>query len=497
MFMRPLATGFAAIVSALALDGAATGGARAAETRPNVVVILADDLGYGDISAQGGPIPTPNIDALARSGVRFTNGYVTAAVCAPSRAGLLTGRAQTRFGFEFNPVGRDESVGPPKTEVMIPAIVRDQGYETGMVGKWHIGKSPGYHPLDRGFGSFYGVLDGGTSYFPDPGPGQDDEVAVTADLKSFNRNRMPVYRGREVVEAQGYLTERFTDEAVAFVSRKRQEPFFLYLAYTAPHTPLMAAESYLERFRNIDDPHHRVYAAMVSSLDDGVGRLLKTLEATGQRDNTLVVFLSDNGCPFYIRGACSNAPLSGHKALPWDGGIRVPFILSWPARLKPGVSERPVSSLDILPTVAKVAGAPGSETAEGLDLLAQIGSGNEARSARTLFWRMGPNHVVRTERWSLVVVNKSDTAEEPEGLVGRPVPDGVPATVSPLGQYSLLYDMRVDPGQTNDVAARHPSVVADLKRRFSAWDASNIAPMYTSRRQFSIEVNGRKVQLFN
>lgn len=497
MLMRPLAASLAAIVGALSLEALATGSAMAAETRPNVVVILADDLGYGDISAQGSRIPTPNIDALARSGVRFTNGYVTAAVCAPSRAGLLTGRAQTRFGFEFNPVGRDESVGPPRNEVMIPALVSDRGYETGMVGKWHIGKAAGYHPLDRGFGSFFGVLDGGTSYFPEPGPGPGDEVALTADLKSFSRNRMPVYRGREVVEAPGYLTERFTDEAVEFVSRKRNAPFFLYLAYTAPHTPLMAADTYLDRFRNIGDPHHRVYAAMVSSLDDGVGRLMKALEATSQRDNTLVVFLSDNGCPFYIRGACSNAPLSGHKALPWDGGIRVPFIMSWPARLRPSVSDHPVSSLDILPTIAAVAGAQTPKAAEGLDLIRLMGSGGSARAERTLFWRMGPNHVVRTNRWSLVVVNKSDTAEEPEGLVGRPVPDGVPATVSPLGQYTLLYDMQVDPGQTFDVAARHPEVVSDLKRRFAAWDASNIAPMYTSRRQFSIEVNGRKVQLFN
>jgi len=173
MLMRPLAASIAAIAGALSLEALATGSAMAAETRPNVVVILADDLGYGDISAQGSRIPTPNIDALARSGVRFTNGYVTAAVCAPSRAGLLTGRAQTRFGFEFNPVGRDESVGPPRNEVMIPALLRDNRYDTGIVGKWHLGKSPGYHPLDRGFGSFYGVLDGGTSYFPDPvsGPG--------------------------------------------------------------------------------------------------------------------------------------------------------------------------------------------------------------------------------------------------------------------------------------------------------------------------------------
>ncbi|WP_430418349.1 sulfatase-like hydrolase/transferase [Phenylobacterium sp.] len=490
MFTNPLAAGLAAFVGAFTLAAAPS-----SQARPNIVVILADDLGYGDISANGGRIPTPHIDALARSGVRFTNGYVTAAVCAPSRAGLLTGRSQTRFGFEFNPVGRDERVGPPTTEAMTPGILKSLGYSTGMVGKWHIGKAPGFHPLDRGFDSYYGVLDGGTTYLPHLGP--DDEAAITADYSSFSRTRFPIYRGREVVDTTGYLTDRLTEEAVDYVSRKGGNPFFLYLSYTAPHTPLMASKTYLDRFRHIQDPHHRVYAAMVSSLDDGVGRLIKALEDTGQRNNTMVVFLSDNGCPFYVRGACSNAPLTGHKALPWDGGIRVPFIVSWPDRLKPGTFDQPVSSLDILPTVVQAAGGRVAPEKEGVDLLPYLRATTKTRTDRTLFWRMGPNYVVRSQRWSLVVVNKSDTAEDPEGLVGRPVPDGVPAAVSPLGQYTLLYDMRADPGQKRDVSSRHPSVVAELKRRFSAWDAGNTPPMFTSRRQFSIEVNGRKVQLFN
>jgi arylsulfatase A-like enzyme len=495
MLNRRFTVGLAAITGAFTAGLGAPSEARAVDSRPNVIVIVADDLGYGDIGANGGRIPTPNIDALARSGVRFTNGYVTATVCAPSRAGLLTGRAQTRYGFEFNPVGRDERVGPPTTETMMPGILKSQGYATGMVGKWHVGKAAGFHPLDRGFDSYYGVLDGGTSFFPEVGP--DDEVAITADFAQFNRARLPIYRGREVIEAPGYLTDRFTDEAVQFVSQKRDRPFYLYLAHTAPHTPLMAPKVYLDRFKHIQDTHHRVYAAMVASLDDGVGRLLKALDETGQRGNTIVVFLSDNGCPFYVRGACSNAPLLGHKALPWDGGIRVPFLMSWPDRLRPARFDRPVSSMDVLPTVVRAAGATPTSDKEGVDLVPYLTGAKRNAPHAALFWRMGPNRVVRTDRWSLVVVNKSDTAEDPEGLVGRPVPDGVPAAVSPLGQYTLLYDMRTDPGQTQDLSSRHPNVVADLEQRFKAWDADNITPMFTSRRQFSIEVNGRKIQLFN
>ncbi|MFY7850222.1 MAG: sulfatase-like hydrolase/transferase, partial [Brevundimonas sp.] len=249
MLNRRFTVGLAAITGAFTAGLGAPSEARAVDSRPNVIVIVADDLGYGDIGANGGRIPTPNIDALARSGVRFTNGYVTAAVCAPSRAGLLTGRAQTRYGFEFNPVGRDERVGPPTTETMMPGILKSQGYATGMVGKWHVGKAAGFHPLDRGFDSYYGVLDGGTSFFPEVGP--DDEVAITADFAQFNRARLPIYRGREVIEAPGYLTDRFTDEAVQFVSQKRDRPFYLYLAHTAPHTPLMAPKVYLDRFRHI------------------------------------------------------------------------------------------------------------------------------------------------------------------------------------------------------------------------------------------------------
>ena len=469
--------------------------AQASARRPNVIVILADDLGYGDVGANGGKrVPTPNIDSLARTGIRFTDGYVTAAVCAPSRAGLLTGRHQSRFGFEFNPVGRNESLGPPLTETTIAQVMNRAGYSTGMVGKWHIGQAAGFHPMDRGFDEYFGVLAGATAYLPKLGA--SDEAAPTAGDDKLTRTNLPIYRGRDKVEAPGYLTHVFTDEAVAFVDRHAQQPFFLYLAYNAPHTPLQASAKYLDRFRSIQNPDRRVYSAMLSALDDGVGRLLAELDRKGLRDNTMVIFLSDNGCPNYIRGACTNGPLSGFKAYPWEGGIRVPYIVSWPGGLKPGVYRNPVSSLDILPTAAGLAGVKATG-AEGVNLLPYLRGRKGGLPNETLFWRMGPNHAVRAGRWKLLVVNKSDTVENINEVVGSPVPDGVKAEVSPLGQWRLLYDLNADPGEERDLAAQHPEIAKRLEAQFRDWNRKNVEPMFTSRRQFRSEVNGHKAQLYN
>lgn len=470
--------------------------AKRTDTRPNVIVILADDLGYGDLGAYGGKvIPTPNIDALARSGVRYTDAYATAAVCAPSRAGLLTGRHQSRFGFEFNPVGRDEQTGVPVNETSIAQVMKSAGYTTSMIGKWHTGQAPGFHPLDRGFDSFFGFLGGAASYYADPA-----ESAMQADTGAdgaMNRTRFPVIRDHQIIDQKGYLTDVFTDEAGKFIAANRDKPFFLYLAYNAPHTPLQAPKAYTDRFADIASPHQRLYAAMVSSLDDNIGRLRQTLRDEGLERDTVVILLSDNGCPNYIRGACSNAPLAGYKAFPWEGGVRVPFMISAPGRLPAGVvSNREVSTLDIMPTLARLSDAPKPVGAEGQDLLGKPAPKGKA-AERALFWRMGPNYAVRDGRWKLLVVNKSDTVQDMDNILGAPVPDGIKAEVSPLGQWVLLFDVAADPGEKHDLAARHPKVVARLSKAFSTWDKANIDPMFTSRRQFRSEVDGRKVQLFN
>jgi arylsulfatase A-like enzyme len=458
---------------------------------PNIIIILADDLGYGDVGAFGGTlVPTPNIDALARGGVRYTSGYATAAVCAPSRAGLLAGRHQSRFGFEFNPVGRDERTGLPPGETTFAEIARGAGYSTALFGKWHVGQAAGHHPLDQGFEHFVGLLGGATNYFPDGSSGI--ARAETGADSLTTRTRFPLYRNRGVIDPPGDLTDLLTEESVGFIRARRDRPFLLYLAHLAPHTPLQAAEADAARFAHIASPHQRIYAAMVAKLDASVGRVLGEVRRLGLERDTVVLFLSDNGCPNYVRGACSNAPLSGHKAFPWEGGIRVPFILSAPGRLAGGrIEARPVSSLDILPTIATLAGVAAPVGAEGRSLI------GPAPRERTLFWRMGPNFAVREGRWKLLVVNRSDTVDDLTNLLGSPVPDGIRAEVSPLGQWQLLFDLEADPAERNDVAARHPEVVARLRARFAAWNASNVDPTFTSRRQFRAEVNGRRVQLFN
>jgi arylsulfatase A-like enzyme len=464
--------------------------------RPNVIVILADDLGYGDLGAYGGTIPTPNIDALARSGVRFTDGYVTAAVCAPSRSALLSGRHQARFGFEFNPVGRDEQRGLPTNETTIAQVMKQAGYATGMIGKWHIGQAQGFHPLDRGFDSYFGVLGGATTYLSNLEPG--DLAPETGLDKAITRARLPIYRGRTVVDPPGYLTDVFTDEATAFIRENAGHPFFLYLAYNAPHTPLQATKAYLDRFPGEASPYRRTYEAMVSALDDGVGRVMAQLRASGLDRRTVVIFLSDNGCPNYVMGACSNAPLAGFKAFPWEGGVRTPFIISAPGRLPAGrVEKRMISSLDLMPTLADLAGVRPPAQAEGTDLMPYLTGRRSGQLHDILFWRMGPNHAVREGRWKLLVVNKADSVQSMDEVLGAPVPDGVKAEVSPLGQWVLLFDLEADPGERRDLAALHPEIVRRLQARFAEWDRSNVEPMFTSRRQFKSQVDGRKVQLFN
>lgn len=463
---------------------------------PNVIVILTDDLGYGDLGVYGGKlIPTPHIDALAASGVRFTDAYATAAVCAPSRASLMSGRHQARYGFEFNPVGRDERTGVPVSEASIATVMKTAGYATALVGKWHTGQAAGYHPLDRGFDSFFGFLGGAASYFKDPA--ESGLQADTGADGAMTRARFPIMRGKQVVEQEGYLTDVFTDEAIAFIRSHRDQPFFLYLAYNAPHTPLQASKRYTDRFAHVTSPHQRLYAAMVASLDDNLGRLRLALAKEGLERDTVIFFLSDNGCPNYIRGACSNAPLSGYKAFPWEGGVRVPFMVSAPGRIARGlVSSRPVSTLDILPTAARLAGVKAPSGVEGRDIASALAP-TAGTFERTLFWRMGPNHAVREGRWKLLVVNKSETVDDMSNLLGSPTPDGVKAEVSALGQWTLLFDVVQDPGEKNNLASAHPEVVARLSRAFAAWDKNNVEPMFTSRRQFRSEVDGRRVQLFN
>lgn len=489
--------------------------------QPNVIVILADDLGYGDTSVYGSKdIRTPNIDRLAAQGVRFTDAYVTHPVCSPSRAGLLTGRYQERFGYEFNPVGRDETGGVSLREIMMGQILKGAGYATGMVGKWHLGQPRGFFPTDRGFDEFFGMTAGASTYIVNPQPGDNFASAPGADLAertttapdprlatmklkerlNFARGRAPILRGSKPVDEKVYLTDAFTREGVSFIDRHKTQPFFLYLAYNAPHVPLQAPAKYYARFPEISDPVTRTYAAMVSALDDGVGEILAKLEKEGLADNTLVVFLSDNGCAGYIGKACSNAPLSGYKATHLEGGIRVPFIMRWSGHIKAGqVDDRQISSLDIVPTAAALAGAklPADRRYDGVDLIPYVTGRNAQVPNPTLFWRAGVNFAMREGPWKLMMVNKAPAGTPDAGAAAPIVPNGVQAKIGPEGQHTMLYSLPGDIGELNNLVGTNPKVVARMQAKIRWWNGTLAQPEWTSQRWVYSQWDNEKLQLFN
>jgi arylsulfatase A-like enzyme len=505
------------LVAAAATAPPATAVDTAPARRPNVIVILADDLGYGDVGSYGSKmVRTPNIDRLAADGVRFTQGYVTHPVCAPSRAALLTGRYQQRFGWEFNPVGRDRRGGVSLKEAFVGQVMKSAGYRTGMVGKWHLGEGPGYHPVDRGFDEFFGITAGATAFITEMQPGDEGHTPrgaegsyrttaaspLAADASEDQqmatvRQRAPIQRGKQVVEVKQYLTDAFTEDAVRFIGANKDRPFFLYVAYNAPHTPLQATKKYVDRYRHVPDKGQRVYAAMVSAMDDGVGAIRAKLRAEGLERDTLIVFLSDNGCAGYVLGACSNAPLGGFKGTHLEGGVRVPYIVAWPGRVPAGQTDmRQVSSLDIVPTAAALAGAKLPKGSDGVNLLPYLTGANRATPNPTLYWRAGPNFAIREGKWKLWLV---DTAEP--GAVAReapaPTPDGTPYTPPSQGQHAMLYDLAADIGETRNLAARNPQVVADLKAKLKAWDLGNVPPQWTSMRQSVRRHDGQALKLYD
>jgi arylsulfatase B len=424
---------------------------------PNIVLILADDLGYPELGCQGAAdVRTPHIDAIARHGIRFTSGYVTSPVCSPSRAGLLTGRYPQRFGHELNALGpqnRLPHVGLPTSEKTIADYLGAAGYATGAIGKWHLGGTEPYHPQRRGFGEFFGFLHEGHFYVGDR---RTKAVSLLRPDEPPYDDQNPVLRDTQPVGDFGYLTEAFTREALAFIDRHRDRPFFLYLPYNAVHSPMQATEKDLGRFHEITDRKRRVFAAMLSALDEGVGAVLGKLREAGLTKNTLVVFLSDNGGPT-AELTSSNAPLRGGKGQLYEGGVRVPFLLQWMGHLPGGVvSDRPVSSLDVLPTALAAAGvqSPDQAKLDGVDLLPHLVGRNDGLPHERLFWRYGGKAALREGRWKLV----RDGAHQPWEL----------------------YDLGKDVGESDDQAARKPEVVGRLVAAWGRWDAGMIQPLWGS-----------------
>lgn len=446
--MRRLLAGLAAL--------AVTACQAADASRPNIVVIVTDDQGYADVGFNGGTeIPTPNMDRIAAGGVRFGRGYVTHSVCAPSRAGLMTGRYQSRFGYDLNPSNdpADAEGGLPTSEATMAEILKQVGYATMAVGKWHLGTHPSLRPLKRGFDEFYGFLTGGHRYFPEE---------LTLNDLSDAKMHLDWYRTRirhngVPVETGDYLTDGLSDQAVDFIRRRRDGPFFLYLAYNAPHAPLQATQKYLDRFPHIAEGPRRAYAAMVSAVDDGIGRVLDALDAHGLAENTLVVFLSDNGGTGF---ASRNTPLRGRKRTLFEGGIRVPFAMRWPAVLPAGLDyNEPVISLDILATVVARTGAPVApeRPLDGVDLVPYLTGAVSGPPHDTLYWRRF-------------------------GAGQAAVLQGDMKAVWTAEDGAMLFDLGRDVAEADNLAAERGELLAALEARHRAWNDGMGAPAYAPLR---------------
>jgi arylsulfatase A-like enzyme len=425
---------------------AALHAAGAPASKPNILVILADDLGYADVGFNGcKDIPTPNLDTLAKSGVRCTSGYVTHPFCSPTRAGLLTGRYQQRFGHENNPAWLPQSTvaGLPLSQTTLPQVLKTAGHVTGCVGKWHLGAHPQFHPNRLGFDEYFGLLGGGHVYLP--------------GAKGSGEYQIPMDRNGKSEPLTEYLTAVLAREGSSFITRHKGHPWFLYLTFNAPHTPLQVTDPLMERVKHISDQTRRSYAGLVVSLDDAVGEVMKALKESGQQQNTLVFFLSDNGGPVSVTHS-DNTPLRGAKGDVFEGGIRVPFVVSWPGRLPQGQDyAQPLISLDIFATAAALAGAsvPATHRLEGTNILPYITGQQGGSPHDRLFWRAGggAKFAVREGDWKLVG--------------GQDV-------------KTQLFNLAGDLGESMDLAAAQPDVLSRLSRAYAGWNKDNIAPLFES-----------------
>ena len=431
----------------LSLVALATPLLHAADTKPNIIVILCDDVGYGEFGFQkiNNDIPTPHIDSIATNGVRFTNGYVSGPYCSPTRAGLLTGRYQTRFGHEFNPgpgtgKGEGKKAGLPLTEKTMADRLKALGYSTACVGKWHLGGPPDFLPPKRGFDHFYGTV-ANTPFFNPPNFVDSD---VSPD------------EVRPVKDENFYTTDAYAKRAVDWLAQQKDKPYFLYLPFNAQHAPLQATPKYLERFKNIEDEKRRTFAAMMSAMDDAVGRVLEQVRAMKQEENTLIVFFSDNGGPTE-QTTSRNGPLRGFKSTTNEGGVRVPFCMQWKGKIPAGSTyEKPIIQLDILPTAIVAAGGKieSDWKLDGVDLMPFLtGDKKDATPHEAFYWRFGPQWAIRKGDWKLVA-----------SRIDKNVP--------------RLINLANDIGEEKDLSSEQPDKVKELKADYDAWNAEQMDPLW-------------------
>ncbi len=408
------------------------------EVRPNIVIILADDQGNADAGFQRSPstISTPSIDKLAENGVVFTDGYASAYVSAPTRAGLLTGRYQQRFGFYKANDSRD---GMPVSEMTLAEILQKEGYRTGIFGKWHLGLEKAYHPLNRGFQDFYGFLGhGGHDYY-------DFSCSEGNKHQCILRNFTPV-------SPEGYLTDILAKEACSFIkiNSEKKNPFFLYLPFNAVHAPLQAPGEDIERFKT-GNPERDIQMAMIYRMDIAVGEIIKTLKQAGVYENTIIFYLSDNGGAKVTKA--SNLPLRDFKHSVYEGGLRVPFIISWPGKLNPSVCREPVISIDIMPTICAILGIklPADRVYDGKNMLPAINGELKKPLHEELYFDGDEDRwAVRQGKWKLVFDKK--------GVLE-------------------LYDIENDIGESIDLAAQNPDKTNELKLKYEKWRSEMSTPM--------------------
>lgn len=422
--------------------------------RPNIVYIMVDDMGYADLGAHGcKDISTPNLDRLAEQGVMCTSAYVTHPFCGPSRAGFMTGRYQHRFGFETNPAydPANPYYGLDLNQTTFVERLQKAGYRTGGVGKWHLGAAPDYHPNNRGFDYFYGFLGGGHDYW------EIDLLEPVAEgyKQGLVRNNQPA-------TFNGYLTDALSKDAVGFINRnaKNSQPFFLFVAYNAPHAPIQAKEEDMAVHAHIKNDRRRAYAGMVYSVDRGLGRMLDALEQHNIRNNTLVCFLSDNGGPLAKPGSpghgtgASNLPLQGGKGSMYEGGDRVPFLASWPGTLPEGKTyERPIISLDLSMTAVALAKADANTGTplDGVNLIPYFTDEAEGDPHEAIFWRRR-NGIAWGARAGDLKALKADWDKKD----------------------IELYDLASDIGETQNLAESRSEDLEAMKALYRAWNADNI-----------------------
>ena len=420
---------------------------------PNVIVIISDDQGYADVGFHGSnEIFTPNIDRIAKNGVVFSEGYVSYAVCSPSRAGLITGRYQNRFGYSRNILlaPNDSLMGLPLSEQTLPDVLNNVDYKTKAIGKWHLGAHKSLVPEKRGFDEFFGFLIGGHRYFPEDLTLND----LTEARRQMDGYITKIYDNGKRINTKKYLTEELSDNAVKFIEDNSDNPFFLYLSYNAPHTPLQATTKDLERNKHIDIEKRQTYAAMVSSMDDGIGLILDKLEQKNIFENTIVFFFSDNGGVEWYNFS-DNGPLRGIKGDFFEGGIRVPFAMQWPNKIEPGtIYDKPIIALDIFATVASAAKAEKyiKNEIDGVNLIPYL-SGNKSGSPHEYLYWKNPDKdidVIRDDRYKYLRIKNDE----------------------------YIFDLKNDISEESNIIDLSKPIYDRLKSQFKLWEKDMIDPVF-------------------